>query len=149
MNLTIAGRWAYNCDNFTIKWTGKRWYSPEDLTDGLRTLVNMDSKHYPTLIHRLKQNSDTYGQLWDYQYNIASIDVKPPEEELIIKQDKPMPKPCSKVEEGIAAAQPFDGERYGFIKDKDIGVWRKPTPQEYDAELKEEAEKKKKLKKVN
>lgn len=92
------------------------------------------------------QNSDTHGETVNYVYTIK---IAPTINATVAKLAQP--KPCTKVEEGLAMMQnPDDAlmESMGYVKDPIAeNKWRKQTPLEYDEKLKQQQKKPAKTKK--
>lgn len=85
-------------------------------------------------------NSGTHGETVNYVYKVKILEPK----DQIVKKSKCEPR-CSKIDEGMAMIFNPDEQMMrnsGFIKDPLYHVWRKQTPEEYQAKLIQEQKKK-------
>lgn len=104
----IVGRWSYDCNIFVMKLSNKRkWfaYNAEGALSPYTYDVIPNKENIPIQVKRYLRNSDTYGYLWCWIYNVK-LDVLPTEDITPIV-DRPT-ESISKAEEGKqAGSTPF------------------------------------------
>jgi hypothetical protein len=79
-------------------------------------------------------SSDTKGELVNYIYKVQIAEPK----DIVVKRIQP--KPCSKVDEGLAMTTKPDSafmESMGYVIDAGTGAWRMQTPLEMEAKTKQ------------
>ncbi len=103
-----------------------KWYCLEDSELGIRTEIVTDYINTPIELRRHLNSNRNGGK----QINSFKVILKEPKIQPIAKCEPTPIKPCSKVDEGLAAMQPFDGKRYGLIQDASTKQWIMPTPKE-------------------
>lgn len=118
-----------------------KWFSRQDGERGCKTTVVTDQNNIPIRIFRSFRNSDTLGkeEICAYNVQIPKLDTRVVQP---IKEAPKLPPRCSQIEEGkgFMSGSQFDGSRYDLRWDGSLKVWRRPTTQEYDAQLKTKAE---------